>query len=83
MALRMERPLGALLWAGPCQLSCGWALWGGGEGGMVVGGGTRSEKADLSPQQASGWGWSRHCVFPAGLQLPFVLSYSVQIPVLL
>lgn len=30
----------------------------------MVEGGARSEKADLSPQRASGWGWSRHCVSP-------------------
>lgn len=50
------------------------------------GGGTLRDSADLSlasSQQAVGWDLSRHCILPAGLQLPFILRYSVQIPVLL
>lgn len=56
----------------------------GGAAGREGGGGvTFNENADLSSQRASGWDWSRHCTSPAALQLPFILSLSVQIPVLL
>lgn len=58
-----------------------WALEGRGEGGG--GGVAGSENADLSSQHALGRDWSRRRTFPAGLQLPVILSLSVQIPVLL